>query len=106
MTAAAPSGWGRFRSFWRVVLWPWALRTAHFSLFLYLFLLLQFFNIFVYLFAAAVAGSVVMFVAWKRVQVVEKQVDPTLHTGLRELYGFSLLADEDEAGGARGAEVV
>jgi len=84
----------RLKAFWRVAGWPWSLRTAHATAFIFWFSVFIDINFFLWLAAAFLSWGAVCYAAWKRILWVEDQLDPAARaTGLRELYGFSLLAD-------------
>ena len=88
----------RFLGLVHVIKWPWALRTTHFTFFLYWFLILVDVHLFLWLAVAFLTWCAVMVVAVKRIKHLESTMDPNAAaaTGLRELYGFSLLDNEGD----------
>jgi hypothetical protein len=88
----------RFLGLVHVIKWPWALRTTHFTFFLYWFLILVDVHLFLWLAVAFLTWCAVVVVAVKRIKHLESTMDPNAAaaTGLRELYGFSLLDNEGD----------
>jgi len=90
----------RCSGFWTVIAWPLTLRTLHMTSFLYITIWLLGVSFWLWLAVVFVVGTLLMYGAWRRVLYVEDTIDPNAReaAGLRELYGFSLLAgDADEA---------
>ena len=87
----------RCSGFWNVIGWPLTLRTLHMTSFLYITIFLLG-NFFLWLAVVFVSGALLMYGAWRRVLYVEDTIDPNAReaAGLRELYGFSLLAGDAE----------
>lgn len=98
-TASGAMCGNRLAGFWTVVRWPWALRTLHMTSFLYFFFVLVGVNFFLWLGVVFLVGTLLMVGAWRRILYVEDTIDPNAReaAGLRELYGFSLLQDEEDA---------
>lgn len=96
----------RFAGLVRVILWPWALRTTHFTFFLYWFLVLAEVHLFLWLGVAFLTWCLVVYVAIRRIKFLEEKIDPgaVAATGLRELYGFALLAGDEDGAAAATAE--
>lgn len=98
-TASGAMCGNRLAGFWTVVRWPWALRTLHMTSFLYIFFVLVGINFFLWLGVVFLVGTLLMLGAWRRILYVEDTIDPNAReaAGLRELYGFSLLQDDEDA---------
>ena len=99
----------RCSGFWTVIAWPLTLRTLHMTSFLYITIWLLGVSFWLWLAVVFVAGTLLMYGAWRRVLYVEDTIDPNAReaAGLRELYGFSLLAgDAEEAAVAPPAAVL
>jgi len=88
----------RCSGFWTVIAWPLTLRTLHMTSFLYITIWLLGVSFWLWLAVVVVAGALLMYGAWRRVLYVEDTIDPNAReaAGLRELYGFSLLAGDAE----------
>lgn len=90
--ASASGCTSRFGHLFRVIQWPWMLRTAHFVQFMFWFFLLVDIHLFLWLGVSFLTWLAIIFVAYRRVHALEIDLDPLKgDLSLRSLYGFALL---------------